>query len=180
MLDPEAARSLLDYDRRVWVRYARSVRNRGWREAVREREIGHHSLKNTLVHILNVREAWLVAVDQGRWEVFDQEGRQPDAISSWAALEQYRTRIDAAISPWIAQLTPARLRERVRAPWMPGKYTVADSFHQLHLEQAHHLGEIIAVYWQNDWKPPEMTWIQLTSQRSSRAARPRRARARRS
>ncbi len=43
---------------------------------------------------------------------------------------------------------------------MPGRYTVEDGCFQASFEQAHHLGEIIAVFWQQDWNPPPMTWIQ--------------------
>ena len=32
---------------------------------------------------------------------------------------------------------------------------------QVTLEQAHHLGELIALFWQIDVEPPEMTWIDV-------------------
>ncbi|MCI4334910.1 MAG: DinB family protein [Thermoplasmata archaeon] len=158
-------RALLAYDRSVLGRFERSLRRRGWKEATRNHEIGHRSLKNTLVHILNVREAWLVAIDQGKWEVFDAPGRRPEAIESWAALATYRDYVWAAVDPWVARLTDRELHHRIKAPWMPGKYTVADSFLQASYEQAHHLGEIIAVFWQQDWPPPPMTWIENSTGR---------------
>ena len=166
--DPESARELVTYNWAVWDRFSRSLQRRGWLEATKEREIGHHSLKNTLVHILNVHEAWLVAIDQGRWGVFDEPGRQPDSIRSWSELARYRGRVAAAVRPWLESLTAREMRRRVRAPWMSGTYTVADSFLQATVEQAHHLGEVIAVYWQNEWTPPPMTWIENTRQVRSR------------
>ena len=36
-----------------------------------------------------------------------------------------------------------------------------DALAQVTLEQAHHVGELIALFWQQDVEPPEMTWIDV-------------------
>jgi uncharacterized damage-inducible protein DinB len=151
---------LLAYDRAVFERYLRSAERRGWKAAISNRETGHLSIKNTLVHILNVHEAWLVAVAQHRWEIFDAPGRRGEEVRSWADLRRYRDRVWKGQDELLAHLSEAHLRRRVTAPWMPGGYTLADAFYQISFEQAHHLGEIIGVYWQADWSPPPMTWIE--------------------
>jgi uncharacterized damage-inducible protein DinB len=153
-------RRLVDYNRRVFDRYLRSAVRRGWKAATKNRETGHRSIKDTLMHILNVHEAWLVAIAQDRWEVFDTPGRRGDAVRSWAELRKYRDRVWHEIDTLMGRLTEADLRRRVKAPWMPGKYTLEDAFFQTSFEQAHHLGEIIGVYWQADWTPASMTWIE--------------------
>ncbi len=156
----QTVRDLWRYDQKVFDRFRRSAERRGWRAAIADRGTGHLSIKDTLVHILNVREAWLVAIAQDRWTVMDDPGRSGGAIRSWSALRAYRDRVDASVVPWLARLRGPMLSKRVRAPWMPGRYTVEDAFFQASIEQAHHLGEIIGVYWQQDWSPPPMTWIE--------------------
>ncbi|HKV89789.1 MAG TPA: DinB family protein [Thermoplasmata archaeon] len=156
----EDARRLHAYNVQVLGRYERSVARRPWSEATADVGIGHRSLKDTLVHILNVHEAWLVAIAQDRWEVFDAEDRQPENVASWAMYRSYRDRVWAGIGPLLGELTDRRLGSRVRAPWMPGRYTLSDAFRQVSFEQAHHLGEVIGVYWQRDRAPPTMTWIE--------------------
>ena len=153
-------RGIQAYDRAVFDRFLRSAERRGWTAAIRDRGTGHLSVKNTLVHILNVQEAWLVGIAQERWSVFDDPARAEGRIRAWRDLRAYRDRLRAAIDPWMRRLTEHELRRRVRAPWMPGRYTVEDAFLQASYEQAHHLGEIIAVYWQSEWPPPPMTWIE--------------------
>jgi uncharacterized damage-inducible protein DinB len=155
----ETVRRMLAYDRAVFARYERAVARLGWKAATANHEIGHGSLKNTLVHILNVREAWLVAIPDRRWEIFDRPGRRPDEIGSWKEFRAYRDRVKNGVAERMEGLTEAKLARRVRAPWMPGTYTLEDAFYQQSYEQAHHLGEIIAVFWQADRRPPEMTWI---------------------
>ena len=159
-MDVPTARELLRYNQTVFDRFARALRRRSWREAVADRGTGHLSLKNTLVHILNVHEAWLVAVAQKRWEIFDAPGRRPEAVGSFAELATYQRRVWREVDRFAAGLTDRDLRRPVKAPWMPGRYTLADAVLQTTIEQAHHLGEVIGVFWQHNWRPPSMTWIE--------------------
>jgi uncharacterized damage-inducible protein DinB len=159
-MDVRTARELLRYNRTVFDRYLRAVTRRTWREAAADRGTGHLSLKNTLVHILNVHEAWLVAVAQRQWEIFDVPDRRPDAVDSVAKLARYHRRVWREVDRFAAGLTDRDLRRRVKAPWMPGRYTLADVILQTTIEQAHHLGEVIGVFWQRNWRPPSMTWIE--------------------
>jgi uncharacterized damage-inducible protein DinB len=159
------------YDRVVFERYLLSVTRLGWKDATRDRGTGHLSLKNTLVHVLNVHEAWLVAIAQARWEVFEAPGRRPEEVRSFAELRAYRDRVWGGIDTLLGHLTERNLARRVKAPWMPGRYTLEDAFFQSSFEQAHHLGEIIGVYWQADRTPPKMTWIENLPPRASKARR---------
>jgi uncharacterized damage-inducible protein DinB len=155
-------RRLVRYDRRAFDSFENSVRRLGWSKAVANREIAHRSVKDTLVHILNVHEAWLVAAAQDRWEeVRANPGRRAANVRSFADLRRYRDHVWKGVDRLMATLTPARLRRRVRVPWITGTYTLEDAFFQATFEQAHHLGEVIAVYWQRDKVPPQMMWIPL-------------------
>lgn len=167
----EKAKELIRYNRVVFDRFEASARRRGWAAAVADRGTGHLSIKDTLVHILNVHEAWLVAIPKERWGIFEQPGRQGPAIRSWRAFAAYRERVWDEVDGFVRTLTDRSLSVRLKAPWMKGTYTLEDAVYQATLEQAHHLGEVIGVYWQNDWTPPPMTWIET-------ARAPRRARAR--
>lgn len=156
-----SVRRLAEFDRRSFASFERSVRRLGWKFASARRETGHPSVKDTLVHVLNVREAWLVAAAGKRWEVFDAPGRRPAEIGSFAQLAAYRHRVWEPVDVLLDRLTERGLDGRVRVPWMPGRYTLEDAFFQASFEQAHHLGEVIAIYWQEDRTPPQMMWVPL-------------------
>jgi uncharacterized damage-inducible protein DinB len=156
----ESARRLVRYDRLVFEAFERSLRRLGWRKATVNHEIAHRSLKDTLVHILNVHEVWLVAAAQDRWEeVLGNPHRRPAAVRSFSDLQRYREATWKAIDPLLRGLTDRKLDRRVRVPWMEGRYTLEDGLYQSSFEQAHHLGEIIGVYWQMDRVPPQMMWV---------------------
>jgi uncharacterized damage-inducible protein DinB len=168
VLSVDEVRRIVAYNRSVFDRFSRALQRRRWADVTRNRGIGHLSLKNTMVHILNVHEAWIVAIAQGRWEIFDAPGRRPEQVRSWTEFRRYEERVWGEVDAFVARLTPARLGRRVKAPWMPGRYTLADAFLQTTIEQAHHLGEIIGALWQKNWKPPAMTWIENQPRRRSR------------
>lgn len=157
---PADARTLLAYDREVFDRFVGRVRRLPGREASRRRGIGHESLFDTLVHVLNVQEVWMVYIVRGRTdeisELFSDPRRRP---TDWAGFRSYARRVWSEVARTGRSFTPRSLGRRCRAPWMPGSYTVRDAVLQVTLEEAHHLGEVIGALWQDDRRPPEMTWI---------------------
>jgi uncharacterized damage-inducible protein DinB len=172
-LTPADARALLDYDRAVFDRYVRRIARLPWREAVRDRGTGHGSYFGTLVHILHVHEAWLVYVVPGRSRrEIAARFREPDrSPRTWAEFRTYAERVWSGARRTVGGLTPRSIGRPVRAPWMPGRYTVRDAIVQTTLEEAHHLGELIGALWQRDTPPPAMTWIDVRRSPTPRRAR---------
>ncbi|MCI4345155.1 MAG: DinB family protein [Thermoplasmata archaeon] len=156
------ALSVAEYNRAVFERFARRVRRLPRQGAFRRRGIGHESLFDTLVHILNVQEVWLVYIARGRNSdreleaLFEDSSRHP---KEWKGFDAYASRVWKGVDETLSALGPPDLERRVKAFWMPGNYTLRDAILQTTLEEAHHLGEIIGALWQKDVEPPEMTWI---------------------
>ncbi|MCI4369154.1 MAG: DinB family protein [Thermoplasmata archaeon] len=156
--------AIAEYDRAVFDRFVRRARRLPKKGATRRRGIGHESLFDTLVHILNVKEVWLVYIVRGRSSekelgaLFEQTGRHP---TDWKGFDDYSKRVWAGVGETMKGLTPRDLERRVKVFWMPGRYTVRDACLQTTIEEAHHLGEIIGALWQEDRRPPEMTWIDV-------------------
>ncbi len=168
---PGDARAIVEYNHAVFDRFVRRVRRLPGNAATRPRGIGHESLFDTLVHILNVQEVWLVYIARGRdtddelEPLFEDARRHP---KDWKAFNRYAKRVWHGIGETLERETSKTLGRRLKAFWMPGRYTVRDALFQATIEQAHHLGEIIGALWQDDLKPPEMTWIDTRRELSSR------------
>jgi uncharacterized damage-inducible protein DinB len=156
------ARELIDYDRAIFERYARRLQRLPWKEVSRNREIGHRTLFQTLVHVLNVHEAWLLYIVPGRVKelsaAFANEVRRP---KSWKEFRAYSRLVWDGVEATLAGLSDRDFAGKVKAPWMPGRYTVRDAFFQTTFEEAHHLGEVIGALWQDDREPPAMTWVEV-------------------
>ncbi len=138
------------------------------------RGIGHESLFDTLVHILNVHEVWLVYIVRGHNSdkelepLFNDPSRHP---KNWKGFDTYSRRVWAGVDETLEGLTPRDLERPVKAFWMPGRYTLGDALVQTTFEQAHHLGEIIGALWQDDLEPPEMTWLDTNRALAARRRR---------
>jgi uncharacterized damage-inducible protein DinB len=170
LLTPAQARRLFAYNRAVFDRFVRRLRAAPLRTVRRRREIGHQSLFDTLVHILNVQEVWIGYILAGRGSepelerLFADPTRHP---KDWAGFSRYRRRVRALVDRFLASVTATDLPREVRVFWMPGRYTASDGLLQVSFEEAHHLGEIIGAMWQDDREPPEMTWIGVGRARRS-------------
>jgi uncharacterized damage-inducible protein DinB len=162
MADADDYRRLFAYNRRVFERFLRAVGELSWEEASRPRGAGHESLTGTLLHILGVYEGWLGYILTGRakeLQAFRQAQSAKPSPHSHAAIRRESDRVWRMVTRTLRNLTDEELQRRVRAPWMPGFYTVEDALWQTTLEEAHHIGEIIALFWQMDRRPPQMVWI---------------------
>lgn len=164
LLTPVQARRLFRYNERVFERFVRRVHRLSSRDVRRRRGIGHESLFQTLVHILNVHEVWLGYVLTGRSSdpeldaLFHDPVRHP---KTWKGFRAYDRRVWALVHAYLRRATPRDLAEPVHVFWMPGRYVASDGLWQATFEEAHHLGEIIGALWQQDAEPPEMTWIRV-------------------
>jgi uncharacterized damage-inducible protein DinB len=161
-------RALVRYNRIVLERYERALRRLGWRAITRNRNTGHLSMKDTYLHIVQVADGWLNYVVPGRVDAME-ERPDPYALGDWRAIRRWTSGVWKQIEGRTLRLTSRGMKRPVKAPWMPGEYTVQDAYLQVTFEQAHHLGELIAMFWQIERSPPEMTWI-VTRNRAKRAA----------
>jgi uncharacterized damage-inducible protein DinB len=84
-----------------------------------------------------------------------------DEIQSMEPLRGYLEKIIAKETSFLAALKDKDLGRRVKPEWKERSHPLSDGLMQVTLEQAHHLGELIALFWQIDVEPPEMTWIDV-------------------
>ncbi len=67
--------------------------------------------------------------------------------------------VEASVDALLRELNDSMLAFPIKVDWMETEHSLADALMQVTIEQAHHLGEIIALLWQHNIEPPEMTWI---------------------
>jgi uncharacterized damage-inducible protein DinB len=161
-LTPEDAQAIFEYNRAVFDRFSRRLARLPWKTVTAERQTGHHTLFDTLVHILHVQEAWLAYIVPGRAKELSTRFREADRRpTTWRGFRTYSDRVWTEAAEVVGSLSERDLRRTVKAPWMPGRYTVADALLQATVEEAHHLGEVIGALWQDDLPSPAMTWIEV-------------------
>src|SRR5437879_12993731 len=92
------------------------------------------------------------------------------------SLRGYMEKIKPKEKRFLSKLTDKELDRGVQPESKTRPHPLRDALMQVTFEQAHHTGELIALLWQIDVEPPEMTWIDVRlvirgdSERSSEAS----------
>ena len=152
-------RKIYAYNREVLEAFYRRMSRLPWAVVAKDREVTWHSMAGVFQHILGVYDGWLNFVVQGARADEAAGGRSWTSLKSMKDLRPYMDDVWRGVDRVMSGLTDAGLRRKVKAPWQPRACSLADALAQVTVEQAHHIGEIIAMMWQEDIRPPEMTWL---------------------
>jgi uncharacterized damage-inducible protein DinB len=154
-------RSIYGYNWQVLRDYCDGLSKLPASDLVKDREATHHSLKNIFHHILSVHDGWLNVTAQGASADPAVREKDFDEVPSMDELRDYMEKIIKKEGAWLAKLTEADLERLIRPEWKERPHPIRDALFQVTFEQAHHVGELIALFWQMDVEPPEMTWIDV-------------------
>ena len=121
-------------------------------------EASHNSMKDIFTHILTVYDGWLNHARKGETSGVP-ESEFDEAFQSMDTVKRYMQHVEAGVDALLLDLSDSMLAARIKVDWFEKEQSLADVLMQITIEQAHHLGEIIALLWQHNIEPPEMTWI---------------------
>jgi uncharacterized damage-inducible protein DinB len=159
MVNAKDFRKIYRYNREVLEKFCRRLERLPWSVVSKDREVTWHSMAGVFDHVVGVIDGWLNYVVQGARADESLANRSWDSLTSMREIRAHMKTVWRKVDPLLKELSDAQLRRKVRAPWQPKACTLEDALLQVTFEQAHHLGEIIAMLWQVDKSPPEMTWL---------------------
>ena len=152
---------MYEYNWRVLYDYCDALAKLPEEEVRKNREATHHSMKNIFLHILKVHDGWLnvsAQDDSADPKVYDGD---LDVLATMDGVREYMEKVIMKEKAFLATLADENLERPVQAWWKKRPHPLQDELMQVTLEQAHHVGELIALFWQQDVEPPEMTWIDV-------------------
>lgn len=136
-------------------------RDLGWGEVTRNREATHHSMRNILVHMLDVEDSYVQEAIQGK----PVRELNPEDFGTLEDLEAHDRELAARTETFLGPLTLDGLHEAVSVKWWKSKkrYNVEQILLHAFLDEIAHIGELIALMWQLDEEPPwasiVRTWV---------------------
>ena len=154
-------RSIYQYNWQVLRDYGEALAKLPREELIKNREATHGSMKNIFHHILSVHDGWLNVAAQGTSADPAMREKDFDEVPSMDPLRAYLEKIIAKEASFLASLRDKDLGRRVKPEWKERSHQLQNALMQVTFEQAHHIGELIALFWQIDVEPPEMTWIDV-------------------
>lgn len=121
-------------------------------------EASHNSMRGIFTHILVVYDGWLNHAREGETSGVP-ESEFDQAFQSLDTMKRYMEHVETGVDALLRELNASMLALPIKVDWFEKEQSLADVLMQITIEQAHHLGEIIALLWQHNIQPPEMTWI---------------------
>ena len=155
-------RRIFNYNQKVLRAFFDTLSNLPWETVSKNVESAHYSMKNTFVHILSVYNGWINYNALGKPNEIPSEEHDYNNYHSMEQVRKFMLKVLGGGNVFLKGLDDNGLSKKITAPWLEGEYELGDVLMQVTFEQAHHLGEIIALLWQANIEPPEMTWIMNT------------------
>jgi uncharacterized damage-inducible protein DinB len=94
--------------------------------------------------------------------VKDWVRRNPEEFSNMDSIKKHVREVESKTTAYAAKMKPAELERKVevaRPGTPPTSVRVEDILTHVVIENVHHFGELIALFWQIDIEPPHLGWI---------------------
>jgi uncharacterized damage-inducible protein DinB len=151
---------LYDYSRRVRFQFALKLKDMSWEQVEKNREASFYSMKNILIHMID-NEDWIINwVIPGKSNQYSR--RKSEEYSNMDMILKHLTEVEDRTRQFMQQMNERELNRSVNFVLLSGKtfnLTVEECLFQSFTEQLYHLGEIIALMWQDNIEPPKMQWF---------------------
>lgn len=151
---------LYQYSDRVRTKYANKLAELPWSETEKNREASFYSMKNILLHMID-NEEWMVNwVIQNKSK--DYVRKKSEEYTSMKMILDHLEEVKEKSAQYFAKLNDGELNRKVKLTTGGGQtfeLTVEECLFQSFTEQIYHIGELIALLWQDNVDPPKMQWF---------------------
>ena len=153
---------LYSYSARVRRRFVERLATIPWESVEKNREASFYSMKNILLHIID-NEDWMINwVIRGRPTEYKRERKSEDYTEMKIILDHLDD-VETRTRGYLEKVSEEDLRSHVKFVRQSSgeefDLTVEECLFQSFTEQLYHLGEIIALLWQENVEPPPMQWF---------------------
>jgi uncharacterized damage-inducible protein DinB len=159
---------LHEYSTRVRRSYATTLAELPWSDVDKNREATFYSMKGILVHMID-NENWMVngVIHNQSTEFVRKKSAE---FTTMKMVLDFQQEVEEKSRQYFAKLNDDELARHVKLVTSTGQtfdLTVEECLFQSFTEQLYHLGELIALLWQDNIEPPKMQWFWNNPRRDS-------------
>lgn len=151
---------LYEYSSRVRRAFAEKLTQLPPEMVTKNREASFYTMKNILLHMVD-NEDWIVNwVIPGKAQAYVR--RKWETYIDMAAVVKHLNEVEEVTRTYMKGLTPNDFSRRVNFVLSSGQtfnLSVEECLFQSFTEQLYHIGELIALLWQDNVEPPKMQWF---------------------
>lgn len=149
------------YSTSVRRRFAEKLSELPWEFVNKNREASYYSMKNILLHMID-NEDWMVNwVVRNDSKGYVREKKFEEYLSMQTVLDHLQV-VENKTRKYMQNVKDEDLKQRVKLITSKGvefDLSVEECLFQSFTEQLYHLGELIALLWQENVEPPKMQWF---------------------
>jgi uncharacterized damage-inducible protein DinB len=142
-------------------KFARKLAKLPSKISSKNNEASFHSMKNIMIHMIYVEDWLLRSAILGRGR--DYRERNFKSFRDMLAVLSYLDEVEAKTRAYLKNASEGELRRKVRLQFSPRgtvyNVSVEECLYQSVTEQLYHIGELIALLWQENIRPPSMEWF---------------------
>lgn len=153
-------RELYQYSSRVRRGFAKKLAELPWENLEKNREASYYSMKNILLHMVD-NEDWIV-----NWVIRGKSGeytrRKSAEYTNMQMTLSHLDNVESKTRAYLETTDEGELARRVKFVLSSGQtfdLSVEECLLQSFTEQLYHIGELIALLWQQNVEPPKMQWF---------------------
>jgi uncharacterized damage-inducible protein DinB len=129
-----------------------------WNEVIKDRGGSFNSLRNIYLHCVTVLDFYVNHLIQGDVSYPRINNDDYDSIDK---IGKYVEQVESKANEYLSKVTPEELSRKIERKQRDGTsitITVEDILIDIFQEEIHHRGELIALLWQMDVRPPHLSW----------------------
>ncbi|HUI22819.1 MAG TPA: DinB family protein [Nitrososphaerales archaeon] len=154
-------KELYQYASTVRRRFLEKLESLPLESVTKNREASHYSMKNVLIHMID-NEEWIV-----NWVIHNRAAeykrtRKSEEYTNMRMVRDHLEEVEKKTKAYLEKADEKELERRVNFDISSGDrfdLSVEESLFQAFTEQLYHMGELIALLWQEDIEPPKMQWF---------------------
>jgi len=132
-----------------------------WEEVTKNREASFYSMRNIMIHMID-NEDWIV-----NWVIRNdsagyRRARKAEEYVSMIMIRDHLEEVERKTEAYLRAADEKEFQRMVKFTLSSGTtfdMSVEESLFQSFTEQLYHLGELIALLWQEEVEPPTMQWF---------------------
>ena len=141
----------------------KTLRELSWDEIVKDRGASYPSIRDIFLHALDAEDLLINYVIQGKHEKWVSQNY--GKFLNMGQIERRVDEVEKNVDEYLKTLTKSELDRKVALPWRPSfPLRVEDVLTTTAMEDAYHMGELIALMWQFDKEPPYLSWSAFVEQ----------------
>ena len=148
---------MIQYTHAARRNYLKTLNELPWKEVIKDRGASYPSIRDIFLHALDAEDLFINYIIAGKSEKWVEQNC--GKFQNMRQIEQRVENVEKKVDAYLKKSTKSQLAKKVAFPWNPSfPMSIADILTTLAIEDASHMGELIALMWQFNKQPPFLSW----------------------